>query len=257
MPAKLSAIVLTKNEARHITACLESLAWADERIVFDSGSEDETVALAQAAGASVHIHPFENYAQQRNAALTVGAGDWVLFVDADERVTPALAQEIQAVLQAPRADGYWIPRHNFIFGRVTLYAGWYPDYQLRLLRRGAAHYDQTRPVHEVVILAQGEGEKLCEPFIHYNYDTLAQFHAKQRRYSAYDAQMLYQAGVRPKIYTPHTQAIRHFKWRFWDLGGYRGGLHGLLLCLLMAYYERRKYQLLAGLWRASARPESR
>lgn len=246
---KLAAIILTYNEARHVQECIASLTWADEIIVFDSISSDGTQDLARAAGAKVIENPFENYAQQRNAALNATDAEWVLFVDADERVNAALADEVRAVLENPAQHGYWIPRHNYIFGKLTRFTGWYPDYQMRLLRREMAQYDPERLVHELVILREGEAGYLANPFIHYNYENIAQFHATQRRYSAYDAQILYQAGVKPKLYTPYLQPIRHFKWRFFDLRGYRDGLHGLRLSLLMAWYEGRKYQQLARLWR--------
>src|SRR5215213_4298997 len=132
----LTAVVLTRNEERHLPACLASLAWAPAVVVFDSYSTDGTVAVAQAAGARVVQRVFDNYAGQRQAALAAVESEWVLFVDADERVPPALAAEIQSVL-APTGTpvaptpAWWIPRHNYIFGTLTLHAGWYPDYQLR------------------------------------------------------------------------------------------------------------------------------
>ncbi len=238
----LTAIILTLNEARHIEECIASLGFAQTVLVFDSGSTDETQALARQAGAQIIEYPFANYPQQRNAALDAADSEWVLFVDADERIPPALAEEIQATLAAPAHPGYWIPRHNYIFGKLTRHTGWYPDYQMRLLRRAAARYDDARPVHELVILQTGEAGYLSNPLVHYNYETLAQFHAKQQRYTAFDAQMLYNEGVRPKIYTPYTQPLRHFKWRFWDLQGYKDGWHGFRLSVLMAWYECRKYQ---------------
>lgn len=248
----LFAIILTYNEAGHITACIESVAFADAVLVMDSGSTDDTVALAQAAGAEVLTRPFDDYAGQRNAALAAvdGRADWVLFVDADERVTPALADEVRGVLDRNEYAGWQIPRHNYLFGRLTLGAGWYPDYQTRLLRVGFAHYDPTRKVHEVVVL-EGELGTLTEPMVHYNYHSVAQFHVKQRRYSAYDAQIMYEQGIRPKPQNYLLQPLRHFRWRFLTLKGYRDGLHGLHLSALMAWYEFRKYWLLRGLWKKS------
>lgn len=245
---QLTAIILALNEARHIEACIASLVWADSVLVFDSGSTDGTQALAQKAGARVQSNIFHHYAQQRNDALNAADTEWVLFVDADERVMPELRAEIEKTLANPAHTGYWIPRHNFIFGKLTRYTGWYPDYQMRLLKRAEANYDPERQVHELVILKSGEAGYLENPLIHFNYDNVGQFHETQRRYSAYDAKILYQQGVRPKLYTPYTQPIRHFKWRFFDLRGYRDGLHGLRLSLLMARYEYRKYKLLRDLW---------
>jgi hypothetical protein len=248
---KLAAIILTRNEERHIQACIASVQWADRVIVFDSGSSDATRDLAAQAGAVVQLHPFENYAQQRNAALKFAATfDWVFFIDADERCSPALQAEMIQTLQTPQHYGYHIPRHNYIFGKLTRHTGWYPDYQMRLLNRAQAYYDPAKQVHEVVILRAGEAGYLQNPLIHYNYDHVAQFHAKQRRYTEYDAQILFEAGIRPKIYTPFSQPLRHFKWRFITLEGYKDGIHGLRLSLLMSWYEFRKYWRLKQLWAA-------
>ncbi len=245
----LAAVVLTYNEAENIQGCLETLRFADKLLVFDSFSTDNTVTLAAAAGAQVIQHRFENYAWQRNAALQAisGAADWVLFVDADERVTLELAAEVRAVIAHTDCAGWQIPRHNFIFGRLTLGAGWYPDYQTRLLRLGAARYDPERHVHELVQLDGALGT-MTQPFIHYNYRSADQFHRKQRAYSAYDASILYQQGVRPRLRNYVLQPWRQFWWRFVTLKGWRDGLHGLRLSALMAWYELRKYRLLAGLW---------
>ena len=245
---ELTVVILTLNEERHITDCINSVGWADRVVVLDTLSTDRTVELAKAAGAQVLQHPFENYSQIRNVALEQVESPWIFFVDADERGTPELGDEIRHVINERDENGWWVPRHNYLFGKLTLGSGWYPDYQMRLLRRGTAHYE--RPVHEIVVLEGQEGW-LKNTLRHYNYDTVAQFRAKQARYTDLDARILYDAGERPRPYTPATQAIRHFFWRFFSLRGYRDGLHGLRLGLYMAYYEAVKYQKLARLWEAA------
>ena len=243
--SSLVAVILTLDEAEHIEACIASLRWADRILVFDAYSQDDTVSLARAAGADVRQSHFENYAQQRNAALAaVDDAGWVFFVDADERGTPELGEEVRHVIGARPEAGWYVPRHNYIFGRLTKGAGWYPDYQLRLFRPGRVHYE--RPVHEVAVV-DGDVGYLQNPLLHYNYRDVAHFHAKQRRYTDYDAGILKERGVRPKAYTPFTQPLRHFWWRFVTLKGYRDGLHGLRLSLYMAYYEYVKYRKLAHL----------
>lgn len=238
----ITAIVLTLNEEKNIEDCLASLAWAERLVVFDSFSTDRTVELAKQAGAEVLQHPFEGYGQQRNAALDQVRADWIFFVDADERVPPELATEIRAVTTGDREEvAWWVPRHNYIFGRLTLGAGWYPDHQLRLIRRGRVRWE--RAVHEVAVV-DGPAGYLKHPLIHYNYDDLADFVARQRKYAQMDAQILLAQGVRPRLYTPYSQAIRHFWWRYVSLNGRRDGFHGLRLSLLMAYYEGVKYRLL-------------
>ncbi len=245
--SKLSVIILTKNEQKNIADCIASAQWADEVVVFDSFSRDRTVEVAREAGATVFQHPFQNFAQQRNAALDAVDSDWVFFVDADERGTPELAAEIRRVIQDASRSGWWVPRHNHIFGRVIRHAGWYPDYQLRLLRHGQARYDPKREVHEIVIL-DGEEGYLENPLIHYNYNTVAQFVERQNRYTDYEAKILFDQGVRPRPHNFILQPLRELRRRYISLGGYKDGFHGLLLSLLMAYYTFVMYVRLRQLW---------
>lgn len=241
MTPQLSAVILTLNEEKHIEACIESLRWADRVVIFDSFSQDNTIGLAEGAGAEVFQSPFENYAQQRNAALDRLETDWLFFVDADERGTPELAQEVREVIASRPEAGWYVPRHNYIFGRLTKGAGWFPDYQLRLFKHGRVRYE--RPVHEVAVV-DGEIGYLQSPLIHHNYEDKAHFQAKQRAYTDYDAGILKERGIRPKPYTYLTQPLRHFWWRFITLKGYQDGLHGLRLSGYMAYYEWVKYRKL-------------
>jgi glycosyltransferase involved in cell wall biosynthesis len=247
----LVAIILTHDEAANVTACIESVRWADSILVFDSFSEDNTVQLAEAAGARVIQRAFDNYSAQRSAALQAVSDEWVYFVDADERSTPEQAAEIRARIADPACDGYWVPRHNYIFGRLTCHAGWYPDYQLRLLRRARARYDMTREVHELVIL-DGEAGYLKTPLVHYNYRDLAQFIRKQEVYTDFAAHDLFKQGVRIKPQNYVLQPLRHFLWRFVTLHGYRDGWHGFRLSVLMAWYEFQKYVRLRRAWRNRA-----
>ena len=236
----LTAVILAHNEEKHLPGCLESLRWAPQVLVFDSFSTDQTLEIAHGAGAATLQRGFDDYAGQRNAALAAAQTEWVLFVDADERVPPELAREIQAALDRPEA-GWWIPRHNYIFGRLTRHAGWYPDHQLRLLRRTHARYEN--PVHEVVRL-DGPAGYLQHPLIHLNYETVAEFVAKQTYYAGYDASRLAAEGVRATFRQTLTQPLRQFWWRFITLQGWRDGPHGLRLSLLMARFEWEKYRLL-------------
>jgi len=250
MTVALAAVILSKNEEAHIVECISSVQWADRVVVFDSFSTDRTVTLAQDAGADVIQNPFENYAQQRNAALDAVDADWILFVDADERSSPEQAAEIRDLLPRAEHNGYWIPRHNYIFGKLTRHTGWYPDYQMRLLRRGKARYDPERQVHELVIL-EGDPGYLAVPFTHFNYTSFRQFREKQNRYVRYDARILQEQGIRPRPHKFLTQPLRQFLWRFVTLRGYRDGWHGLRMSLLMAWYEFQKYVHLRRLYHDS------
>ena len=245
---QLTAIVLTYNEAEQIGACVETLRFADRILIFDSYSSDDTVAIARRCGAEVLQRSFVNYADQRNAALDAveGESEWVLFVDADERISADLAAEIQRKLSYPEFAAWKLPRHNYIFGKLTRGAGWYPDYQTRLLRLGQARYDPGRQVHEIAMI-DGPLGTMDNPIIHYNYQNVAHFKDKQERYLRYDARMLFDEGTVPKFRNFILQPLRQFHLRYVTLKGYRDGWHGLRLSLFMAWYEYRKYRRLAEL----------
>jgi glycosyltransferase involved in cell wall biosynthesis len=233
---QLVAVILTRNEAQHIAACVAAVRpWVDAVLVWDSSSSDGTQAAAAAAGALVVARPFDNFAAQRQAALDSVAADWLLFVDADERVTESLGKEIRVAIQSTTIDGYWIPRKNIIVGHELQGGGFFPDYQLRLLRRTAAHYDPTREVHEIVELAGAAGY-LRASLIHHNYATWVQFHQKQRLYATYEARILAGRGIHPRPHNFVLQPLREFHRRFVTLGGWRDGWPGLRLALLLAWY---------------------
>jgi glycosyltransferase involved in cell wall biosynthesis len=237
---QISAVVLTKNEQASIADCLNTLRWADELLVLDSYSDDSTVEIAERMGVEVRQRRFDNYALQRNAALGMASLDWVLFVDADERVTEKLADEIRVVVDDDAFDGWWVPRKNYIFGKWIRHAGWYPDHQLRLLRRARARYDERREVHELVDL-DGQAGYLQHHFIHYNYSTVREFLDKQDRYVDYEVRMLREGGHRARPWNLVLQPLRQFCWRYFRLSGYRDGWRGLLLSSLMAYFELVRY----------------
>ncbi len=247
--ARVVAVVLAHNEERHLGECLDTLAWADERLVLDDFSTDRTAEIAGDRGARLVRHALENFAAQRNRALALAGAEWVLFVDADERVTPALAAEVQRVINyagGEARNGWWIPRHNYMIGHRMRGGGWYPDHQLRLLRATSARYDPARPVHEVVNL-EGEAGSLENPLIHYNYDSVAQFREKMGRYTQYEAQILHEQGVRVRPWTIVSMPLREFWRRFVTLGGYRDHAYGLLFCGLMAWYTFLTYRRLSQL----------
>lgn len=232
----LAAVILTKNEARHIAECIAAVQpWVDAVIVWDAMSADATCDLSRAAGALVVQRPWDNFAAQRQAVLDTVAAEWILFIDADERVTPALGQELQTVLAHKPAHGYWLPRRNFIVGHEMRGGGYFPDYQLRLLKRAAAHYDTTRAVHEVVDVGGAEGW-LDAPLLHFNYASWPQFHRKQRFYAAYEAQILRQRQITPRPHNFVLQPLREFRRRFLTLAGWRDGWPGLRLALWLAWY---------------------
>ena len=240
----LSVIVLARNEEKHIRDCLASVRdFADELFVLDSGSTDRTVAIAQNMGARVESRVFDNYPNQRNAAIDLARADWIFFIDADERATPSVGQEIRFAIRDSQFAGFWIPRRNIIFGKEIRHTGWSPDYQPRVLCKGRARFDPTREVHELV-LWDGEVGYLREPLIHYNYETLAQFRDKQVKYTRYEAQVWYAEGRRARWRGFIGQPVREFFRRYISLQGWRDGGQGLLLSALMAYYALVRQQRL-------------
>ncbi len=254
----LSVAIIARDEERYIGAALESVAGlADETLVLlDKRTRDGTAAAAREHGARVQAEPWRGFPAQRNRALDLCAGDWVLFLDADERVPPELAAEIARTLREEadgRTAGYWMPRHNLFFGRVARGGGWYPDEQLRLLRRGRARYDERRLVHETVAL-DGPAGHLREHLLHLNIERLGELLRKQRGYAIQEAQTLFLAGRRTRRRNFIGAPLREFRRRYLALGGWRDGALGLLLCGTLALFELVKFLHLKGLERTTARP---
>jgi glycosyltransferase involved in cell wall biosynthesis len=180
-------LVPTLDEELNLPECLASLAWADEVVVVDSYSRDRTVEIARAWGADVVQHPFESYSRQKNWALDTlpWRNEWLLIVDADERVTPELAEEIQQVVQAPACAGYYLNRRFIFLGRWIAHAGWYPSWNLRLFRHALGRYDD-RDVHEHVVL-DGPAGYLRNDLLHLDRRGLEAFISRHNRYSSLEA----------------------------------------------------------------------
>ncbi len=245
----LAIIVLTLNEERHLPECLASAAGLAERtLVVDSGSEDNTLAIARQIGVDIVFHEFHGYASQRNSALEMVTQEWVLFLDADERLTPDFRQEMKELITNASSDtaGYWIPRRNIMFGRALRGGGWWPDHQLRLLRRNRARYAAQREVHEIVEL-DGKVDTFAQPILHLNYDSFDEFRAKQASYGRLRAQELAAEGIEPRTRSYLGRPVREFWRRFVTLSGYRDGLTGMRLALAMARYEFRVLAQVRGL----------
>jgi glycosyltransferase involved in cell wall biosynthesis len=234
---RLTAAIIARDEESTLGECLQSVAFVDERLVLvDAATVDRTREVARTNGARVAERDFENFAAQRDAALALATGDWVLFVDADERVSPALRDEVlRAVIQPDGYRGFWIPRYNYLLGHVVRHAGWFPDYQLRLLERNAARFDPARPVHELA-LVDGPVGHLREPLLHFNYRSLGDFVHKQERYCSLEAERWLATFGRPRRRALLGQPLREFWRRYIVLAGYREGPLGLVLSALLAFY---------------------
>jgi glycosyltransferase involved in cell wall biosynthesis len=243
---RLSAIIITRNEARNIGDCLEALAFCDERIVVDGGSDDGTPEIARAKGARVAAAAWHGFGAQKNFALSLAGGDWVLSIDADERVTPALAHAIETAIGQHGVEGYEMPRRSSFLGREMRHSGWSPDYVLRLFRRGRARFTDDL-VHERVV-CDGPVGRLAEPLLHYPVVRLEDAVRRMDRYSTAGAEMLAASGRR--VY--FASGIAHGLWAFvrayvWRRG-FLDGREGFLLAVANAegtYYRYMKAWLKA------------
>jgi glycosyltransferase involved in cell wall biosynthesis len=238
---RLSVIVITRNEAANIGDCLDSVAFADERIVVDDCSTDTTAQIAAQHGARVVEHAFEGFGAQKGFALSLAQGDWILSVDADERVTPALRAEIEAAIAQETADGYELPRLSSFCGRPMRHSGWYPDHVLRLFRRGRARFTD-HIVHERVV-CDGPVVRLTQPLLHAPVVRLENALSRMDRYSSAGADMLLAKGRRVTFFS----GIAHGAWTFLRTyllqAGFLDGREGFLLALANAegaYYRYMK-----------------
>ena len=237
----ISAIVITRNEAANIGDCLDSVAFCDERIVVDSGSDDATVAIAQQKGARVEVVPWRGFGPQKNHALSLATGAWVLSIDADERVTPQLAAAIRQAAADGNADGFELPRRSTFCGREMRHAGWYPDYVLRLFRRGKARFDDA-PVHERVI-CQGTVGRLGEPLIHHPVLRLEDALSRMDRYSTASAETLVASGREVSFFAGIGHGLFAFLRTYVLRAGFLDGAEGFLLAVANAegsYYRYMK-----------------
>jgi glycosyltransferase involved in cell wall biosynthesis len=237
---KVSIAIITKNEESNIRECLESVRWADEIIVVDSGSTDATAAICREFQAQFFLEEWKGFPRQKNSAIAKTRNEWVVSLDADERITPELRQEIEKTLdQYPKYDGYLIARKNFFLGHWIKHCGWYPDYNLRLFRKSKGHFKE-RAVHEKVEI-QGTMGYLKNPLEHNTYRTLSDFFIRMEPYSSLAAQEMNQEGkkyrFRDLVFRPPFTFFQMFFLRLGFLEGYRG----FLLSRLYSYYTFAKY----------------
>jgi glycosyltransferase involved in cell wall biosynthesis len=233
---RLSAVVITHNEASRVAGCLESLAFADEIVVVDDESADETAEIARryTPRVIVHAHEGENFDLNKNIGMDAATGDWVLLVDADERVTEALADEVRRVIEAdPPEAAFWLPRREFYFGRHARHAASSAQV-LRLFRRGKARFSGGRlHAHPEV---EGAIGTLSAPLDHHAYDTLGAYWKKTRTYTDHEARTRFAAGERARLADVALEPAKLFRYRYWKLKGYKDGMHGLVFCLATSLY---------------------
>jgi glycosyltransferase involved in cell wall biosynthesis len=238
---QLSAIVITRNEAGNIGECLDSLAFCDERIVVDCGSTDATAEIARGKGARVEFHEWRGFGAQKSRALALATGTWVLSIDADERVTPELAAAIGAAIAKGDADAWEFPRLSSFCRRQMRHSGWYPDYVLRLFRRGKARFNDAI-VHERVICA-GVVKRLSPPLIHHPVARLEDALSRMDRYSTASAEAIVAAGRKVSFMTGIGHGLYSFLRTYILRAGFLDGAEGFLLAVANAegsYYRYMK-----------------
>lgn len=244
--SKISAIVLTLNEEEFLPGCLKSLKWVDEIIVVDAGSRDNTLSFAKKTGARIIQTPWQGFPQQRNLGAKQATGDWLLYVDADERVSRKLKEEILAILEQkqPEHTSYKIPHRNIILGKWLRHGGWYPEYQHRLMKRVALK-SWVGELHEHPEL-EGSVGKLNGDLIHLTHRGIKWMLTKTIRYTKIEAQLRLEAG-HPQVRVIHffSAAAREFCYRAIKKSGWRDGLRGWIEIFYQAFNH---FLIMAWLW---------
>jgi glycosyltransferase involved in cell wall biosynthesis len=249
----LSVVIITKNEEANLARTLSSVAWAEERIVMDSGSTDRTVEIARQHGAKIFQEAWGGYATQKNSAIAKSSCDWVLSLDADEEVSPEVAANIRKATRRTDSDicGYFIARRNLFLGRWIRHGGFYPDRKLRLFRRGQGKFAE-RAVHEVMQV-EGATAVLGGDLIHNTYPTLTGYIETMNRYSSLGAEIGVARGQTSSSFAEFLinvcyRPALNFSWNYIFRGGFLDGREGLLLHLYHNVYVSWKY---AKAWEAS------
>lgn len=247
---KLSAVVVTLNEEANIVDCLQSLDFADEIVVVDSQSIDSTVELARKFTDKVYQVRFEGFGKLKNDAAAKANCDWILSVDADERVSPQLAEEIVEIVRRNDShSGYLLPRKTFFLGRWITHGGWYPGHVLRLFRKDKGTFNHFL-VHEYVSV-NGEVGKLKADLLHYSDPNLKHYLAKLDKFTSLSAQSLYdegrRAGVGDLLFRPAFMFLKMYLLK----RGFLDGMQGLVLSLLSAVHVLVKYAKLWEMWRTN------
>jgi glycosyltransferase involved in cell wall biosynthesis len=242
---KLSIIVITLNEELNIGECLESVKWADEIILVDSNSKDNTVEIAKSYTDKIYLTEDKSYASKRNLAIEKASGEWIMWLDADERITDNLKNEISEIINSPQTefDAYLINRKSFFINKFINHAGWYPDYGLRLFKKSTGIKFNDARVHEK-ILFKGKRGRLNSEILHYTDLTFEHYVSKLNSYTTSSALDLHDSGKKSSyidiIFRPFFTFIKMY---FLKLGVF-DGYTGLILCTLSSFHVFVKYSKL-------------
>lgn len=231
---RLSATIIARNEGHRIARCLESIRWVDEIVVvLDDRTSDDTAEVVERFGGRVLIRRFTGYSDQRRWADEQATGDWLLWIDCDEVMSPGLADEIRRELAAPRFDAYRIPRLDYMFGRWIRHGGWFPQHHVRLYRKGMAAWQGS--IHEKVEV-KGTTGNLVHPVYHYSHARVVDWVDKMAHYTTVDARSMYENGRRMSAFRIVLEPIGYTGYKYFVQQGWRDGMHGLAMALLISCY---------------------
>lgn len=243
---KISAAIIARDEADNISDAIKSVSFADQVVVGDTGSVDNTAEIARAAGAEVYNVSFEGFGNTKNKTFEFCRGDWIISIDADERVTPELAGNIQHLIaDGPRCEGYLINRLTYFLGKPVRHSGWYPDFLPRLFKKGRGRYSSNL-VHEIMEI-DGDVEKVDGLLLHYSYKSLDRYLDKLNEYSSLSAREMLERG---RKFNPLDLIFRPplvFFKMYVSKAGFLDGFNGFILAVLSSYHVFVKY---ARLYRA-------
>ncbi len=236
----ISAILIIKNEIKNLPECLDSIKWCDEIVIVDCFSTDGSFEFAKDFGARVFLEDWKGYGAQKNSALLKAKGGWILSIDADERVSPPLKDEILEIIrQRSKYDGYYIPRKNYFRNRWIKHGGWYPDYTLRLFKKGKGVFDE-RLVHERILL-KGDVGYLKSPLIHYTYRSVSDLVIRMEKYSRLSLAEMEKTKRSKSFLAGLLHSIYTFIHMYFLRLGFLDGDDGLFLAFSYSYYTLLKY----------------
>ena len=245
----LSVVIIARNEEKNIRRCLQSVAWASEIVLVDSGSDDGTVEIAREFNVNVIDRPFTGYGPAKKEAVNNATSDWILSIDADEEVSPRLKDEITNILadENVQCAGYFVRRKTLFLGRWIKHCGWYPDYILRLFRKSHGDFNEA-VVHEKVVLSGATGHLKGE-LLHYSYPSLEDYLRKSNWYTTLGANEAFKKGIRAGWFDIVIKPILSFISHYIVRQGFRDGLEGFMVSALSAVAVMNKYTKLRELHR--------
>lgn len=246
--SNISVVIITYNEERNIRDCLESVKWVDEVVILDNYSTDRTIEIASRYTDKIFMRKWDGYGSQKNRAIERTTNNWILALDADERVTPPLADEIENLFQEgdPPMAGYELPYKVYFGNKLIRHGGWYPEYHLRLFRKDRGRFEE-RAVHEKIRVS-GKVGRLNHFVEHYTYRSISDFIQRMDRYSTLSAETYFKEGRRIGWIQASFRAWFAFTQMYILRAGFLDGAAGFQLAILYAFYTFTKYAKLNELY---------